>query len=402
MKDNMTYGFATTLIHAGGDVDGSYGALATPIYASSTFVFDSAEQGGSRFNLSEPGYIYSRLGNPTTNALEAKIAAIEQGEAALALSSGMGAISTAIYSVVQAKDHILADETLYGCTYAFLHHGLSRFQIEVTFVDFTNPDEIARNLRENTKVVYFETPANPNLKIIDIEMVTSMVHNYNKDIVVMCDNTFATPYLQQPLLLGCDVSLHSATKYLNGHGDVVAGLIVGRKAFIDQCRLFGLKDMTGAVMSAFDAYLIQRGMKTLEIRMRKHSDNALEVARYLESRSCIKTVYYPGLEGFNGHGVAKKQMRNGNGGVLSFELNATFEKGMAFINAVRLCKIAVSLGDCETLIQHPASMTHSPYTKEEREKAHISDGLIRMSIGLEDANDIIADLEQAFQKVLGC
>ena len=389
-------GLGTTAIHAG-TLKNLYGTLAMPIYQTSTFIFDSAEQGGRRVALEEAGYIYTRLGNPTTTVLEDKIAALEEGEAAVATSSGMGAISSTLWTVLKAGDHIVTDKTLYGCTFALMCHGLTRFGIDVTFVDTSNLDEVKNAMKENTRVVYLETPANPNLKIVDIEALAKIAHT-NPNTLVIVDNTFATPYMQKPLTLGADVVVHSVTKYINGHGDVIAGLVITNKALADQIRFVGLKDMTGAVLGPQDAYYIIRGMKTFEIRMERHCKNARKVVEFLNNHPKIERVYYPGLETHPGYEIAKKQMKD-FGAMISFELKGGFEAGKTLLNSLKLCSLAVSLGDTETLIQHPASMTHSPYTKEEREAAGITDGLVRLSVGLENVEDIIADLEHGLEKI---
>ena len=389
-------GLGTTAIHAG-TLKNLYGTLAMPIYQTSTFIFDSAEQGGRRFALKEAGYIYTRLGNPTTTVLENKIAALEEGETAVATSSGMGAISSTLWTVLKAGDHVVTDKTLYGCTFALMCHGLTRFGIEVTFVDTSNLDEVKNAMKENTRVVYLETPANPNLKIVDLEALSKLAHT-NPNTLVIVDNTFATPYMQKPLKLGADIVVHSVTKYINGHGDVIAGLVITNKELADQIRFVGLKDMTGAVLGPQDAYYIIRGMKTFEIRMERHCKNAKKVVEFLNKHPKIERVYYPGLETHPGHEIAKKQMKD-FGAMISFELKGGFEAGKTLLNNLKLCSLAVSLGDTETLIQHPASMTHSPYTKEEREAAGITDGLVRLSVGLENVEDIIADLEQGLEKI---
>ena len=389
-------GLGTTAIHAG-TLKNLYGTLAMPIYQTSTFIFDSAEQGGRRFALEEAGYIYTRLGNPTTTVLENKIAVLEEGEAGVAMSSGMGAISSTLWTVLKAGDHIVTDKTLYGCTFALMNHGLTRFGVEVTFVDTSNLDEVKNAMKKNTRVVYLETPANPNLKIVDLEALSKIAHT-NPNTLVIVDNTFATPYMQKPLKLGADIVVHSVTKYINGHGDVIAGLVVTNKELADQIRFVGLKDMTGAVFAPQDAYYIIRGMKTFEIRMERHCANAKKVVEFLNKHPKIEKVYYPGLETHPGYEIAKKQMKD-FGAMISFELKGGFEAGKTLLNNLKLCSLAVSLGDTETLIQHPASMTHSPYTKEEREAAGITDGLVRLSVGLENVEDIIADLEQGLEKI---
>lgn len=397
-EDLKNMGFASKQIHAGYQKN-KYGALATPIYQTSTFVFDSAEQGGRRFALEEDGYIYTRLGNPTTTVVEDKLACLENGEACMSASSGIGAITSCIWSIVKGGDHIVAAKTLYGCTYAFLAHGISKFGVDVTFVDTRNPDNVKSALKDNTTMVYLETPANPNMYLTDIKAVSEIVHAHNKDCKVVVDNTYMTPYLQRPLDLGADVVVHSATKYLNGHGDVIAGFVVGKKEFIDQVRFFGVKDMTGSTLGPFEAYLIGRGMKTLDIRMEKHCANAQKVAEFLESHPAVESVSFPGLKSFPQYDLAQKQM-NLCGAMIAFMVKGGLEAGKKLMNSVHFAALAVSLGDAETLIQHPASMTHSPYTPEERAASDISEGLVRLSVGLEDVKDIIADLEQALNKLI--
>lgn len=396
--DNKDIGFSTKAIHAGNVVDAQSGALSTPIYQSSTFVFDCCETGGKRFAGEDNGFIYTRLGNPTTAILENKIAALEGGEACAAAASGMGAISACLWSIASAGKHIIADETLYGCTFALLSHGMTRYGVEVTFTDLSDIENLKRCLRSDTVCIYLETPANPNLKITDIELISRTAHEFNPGITVVCDNTFASPVLQKPLELGADVVVHSATKYLNGHGDVVAGFVVGRRDFISEVKMFGLKDMTGACLDPFAAWLILRGLKTLVLRVNRHCQSAAKVAQYLFENPKVQKVNYPGLPSHPGHSVAARQM-SGFGGMISFEVKGGKEAGMRLCNALRLCTIAVSLGDAETLIEHPASMTHSAYSPSELEEAGISAGLIRLSVGLEDVEDIIADLEQAFEQI---
>ena len=398
MNINKNMGFATRQIHAGKDKN-SAGALCTPIYQTSTFEFDSVEQGGARFAGQEEGYIYSRLGNPTVARVEAILAELENGEAALCTASGMGAITSAIWSAVEAGDEIIASDTLYGCTYALLSHGVTKFGVNVNFIDMADLDALKAALNEKTKVVYLETPCNPTLKVIDIAEVSRIAHEYNPGIRVIVDNTFATPYLQRPLDLGADTVVHSATKYLNGHGDVIAGVIVGKADYIATCRMFGVKDMTGAVMSPFNAFLMQRGLKTLDIRMDRHCANAMKVAKFLHDHPAVEKVYYPGLEDFEGYEIAKKQMSK-PGAMMSIELKADRARVAAALNKLELCTIAVSLGDAETLVEHPASMTHSTYTAEELKASGISEGLVRISIGLEDPEDVIADFKKVFDELV--
>lgn len=392
----MKKGIGTMSIHTGNHKN-PFGALAVPIYQTSTFVFDSAEQGGKRFALEEEGYIYSRLGNPTTAVFEEKIAALEGGEAAVATSSGIGAITSTLWTLLKAGDHVIADKTLYGCTFAYLNHGVAKFGVEVDFIDTSDLELVRKTMKSNTRVVYLETPANPNMKVVDIKAVAEIAHT-NPNTLVVVDNTFATPFCQRPLELGCDVVVHSVTKYLNGHGDVIAGVVISKKEIIDQVRLVGVKDMTGSVLGPTEAFYIIRGMKTFELRMRRHCENAMKVAEYLEAHDKIEKVYYPGLKSHDGYEVASKQME-AFGGILAFELKGGFEAGKTLLNNVKMTALAVSLGDAETLIQHPASMTHSPYTKEERLAAGITDGLVRLSVGLENIEDIIADLEYGLAQI---
>jgi len=390
-------GFGTKAIHGGSKKD-QYGALATPIHQTATFIFDNAEQGGNRFALKEEGYIYTRLGNPTNTVLEEKLAILEGGEACMSMGSGIGAISSVMWTALKAGDHVVSAKTIYGCTYAYLNHGISRYGVEVTFVDASDPENIRKAMRENTKVVFLETPANPTLVITDIEAISKIAHE-NEGCIVVVDNTFSTPYIQRPIELGADVVVHSGTKFLNGHGDVIAGFAIGTKEFIDQVRLFGVKDMTGSCLSPFDAYLIIRGMKTLEIRMDRHCENAMKVAEFLESHPAVDKVHFPGLKSFPQYDLARKQMSL-PGAVIAFEIKGGVEEGITVMNSVEMCKLAVSLGDPETLVEHPASMTHSPYSPEERLEAGISDGLIRVAVGLENAQDIISDLNQALNFIV--
>lgn len=390
-------GFSTQAIHAGAEKN-MHGTLAAPIYQTSTFVFDNVEQGGNRFALEEEGYIYTRLGNPTLTAVEKKVAMLEGAEACMSASSGIGAITSAIWPLVKQGDHIVAGKTLYGCTFSFLEHGLSRYGVEVTFVDTRDPENVRKAMKPNTKLVYIETPANPNMYISDIETIARIAHE-QEGVSVMVDNTYCTPYLCRPLDFGADMVVHSATKYLNGHGDVIAGFVAGKKEYIDQVRLLAVKDLTGSVLGPFEAYLIARGMKTLTVRMDAHCQRAQKVAEFLESHPAVESVAFPGLKSFPQHDLAKKYMSQ-PGAMIAFELKGGLEAGKKLLNSLHLCILAVSLGDAETLIQHPASMTHSPYTPEERAASDISEGLVRLSVGLEDVEDIIADLKQGLDQLI--
>jgi len=387
-----TQGFATRAIHLGHNPMDHEGALTPPLHLTSTFAFETAEQGGEIFAGERPGHIYSRISNPTLDLLEQRIASLEGAEAGLALSSGMGAITSVLWTLLSPGDEVIVDKTLYGCTFAFMNHGLRKFGITITHVDLTEPENLRVAMTDKTRVVYFETPANPNMRLVDIETIAAIAHERDAQVVV--DNTYATPYLTRPITLGADLVLHSATKYLGGHGDLVAGVVVGRAEMITEIRLVGMKDMTGAVMAPFNAMLILRGIKTLALRMDRHCASAMTVARWLEGHPDVAKVYYPGLQSFEQHGLANKQMAK-PGAMIAFELKGGLEAGRLMMNRLQMIARAVSLGDAETLIQHPASMTHSTYTPEERAEHGISDGLIRLSVGLEEIEDILADLEHA-------
>ncbi|MEZ5680013.1 MAG: methionine gamma-lyase [Erythrobacter sp.] len=392
MSRNPLSGFTSRAIHHAYDPAENMGALTPPMHMASTFAFESAEQGGAIFAGEQPGYFYSRISNPTLDLLEQRIATLEGAEAGVATASGMGAITAVMWTLLKAGDEIITDKTLYGCTFAFFRHGLAKFGVKVTHVDLTDPTALEAAMSDNVKLVYFETPANPNMRLVDIAVISEIAHRHGAQVVV--DNTYATPALTRPVELGADVVVHSATKYLGGHGDLVGGLVAGSAETMARVRLEGLKDMTGAVMSPFTATLIMRGLKTLALRMERHSQTALEVARWLEAQPQVAAVHYPGLESFGQHDLASRQMAL-PGGMIAFDLAGGYDQGIRFMNRLGMIMRAVSLGDAETLVQHPASMTHSTYTPEERAAHGIGEGLLRLSIGLEDAEDIFADLEQA-------
>ncbi|MCS6097458.1 methionine gamma-lyase [Shewanella baltica] len=385
---------ATQVIHGGHERE-AFGALVTPLYQSATFVFESAQQGGERFAGNEPGYIYTRLGNPTTAELERKMAILEGAEAAAATASGMGAVSAALLANLQMGDHLVASNAVYGCTYALMTTQFARFGIEVSLVDFSSVAEIEAAIKSNTKVIFCETPVNPHLQVFDLAAIATIAKRHQ--LVSIVDNTFMTPLLQRPLDFGIDLVIHSATKYLNGHGDVIAGIVCGSEEQLHKVKYEILKDI-GAVISPHDAWLILRGLKTLDVRLQRHCDSAQRVAEFLAEHPSINRVYYPGLASHPGHKFIGQQMKRA-GGVIAFELAANLEEAMAFVGHLSLFSIAVSLGDAESLIQHPASMTHSPYTPEARAAAGIGDNLLRISIGLEDCDDIIADLNQALARL---
>jgi methionine gamma-lyase len=382
-------GFSTRAIHAGYDPFQYHGALNPPVFLSSTFAFDSAETGTARFAGESPGYIYSRVGNPTVSVLEDRLAALEEGEAGLATSSGMGALTAVIWTLLKSGDEIVADKTLYGCTFALLHHQLERFGIVTRFADLTSPAELGAAISSKTRLVFTETPSNPNMRVIDIAAIAEICQQAG--VLFAVDNTYCTPYLQRPIALGADIVVHSATKYLGGHGDLLAGAVVARKEHIEQFRFTGVKELNGACISALDAYLVLRGLKTLSLRMDRHCETALKLAHDLEAHPAVESVYFPGLDSHPQKALASRQMR-GFGGMIAMELKGGLPAGRAFMNAVQLATRAVSLGDAETLVQHPASMTHATYSPEERSRHGFTDGLIRLSAGLEDYEDVRADL----------
>jgi methionine-gamma-lyase len=391
-RRNAAVGFSTRAIHLGYDPAAEKGALTPPIFMTSTYAFESAEAGSEMFRGERPGYIYGRTRNPTQALLEERMASLEGGEAGLAVASGIGAISSLIWTLVSAGDEIVIDHTIYGSSFAFFTRGLTRFGVSVHPADMTKPETIARLLNKNTKVVFFETPANPNLRIIDMARIAGMAHAVGATVVV--DNTFASPALQRPMEHGVDAVVHSATKYLGGHGDLLGGIVVGSSELIGRVRGVGLRWLTGATLSPLNAFLILRGLKTLEIRMARHSASALEVAKLLADCKAVARLSYPGLPSFGQYDLARRQM-SAPGGLIAFELAGGMSAGLAFMNRLKLVTRAVSLGDAETLVQHPASMTHATYSPEERAAHGISDGLLRLSIGLENVDDILQDLQQA-------
>ena len=386
--------FATEAVHGGQDHDPLTGAVSVPIYQTSTFVFESAEQGAARFAGKEKGYIYTRLGNPTVKALEKSLAGLEEGEDARACSSGMAAINTAVLSVVRKGDHVVSTENLYGGTAKLFSDILPKFGIEFTLVDTSHIENVELAIRKNTKILYIETPSNPTLKLTNIREVAKIAKEH--DAVSIVDNTFMSPYFQQPLTLGADVVVHSLTKYLSGHSDVVGGIVISYQNFID--KMDPVLKNTGGTLGPFEAWLTLRGIKTLHIRMERHNENAMKVAEFLEAHEKIEKVYYPGLKSSDQYDLAKQQM-SGFGGIVSFEVKGGLEAGRKLMNSVRLCTLAVSLGAVETLIEHPASMTHAVVPREERLRTGLTDSLVRLSVGIEDVKDIIEDLQSALENI---
>ena len=397
-KINRALGPSTRAIHLGYDPAESQGALTPPVFMTSTYAFETAEAGGEMFRGERGGYIYGRTKNPTQNLLEERLASLEGAAAGLATASGMGAISATMWTLLNAGDEVLVDHTLYGSTFAYFTRGLTRFGITVHLADFTKIDEIEAKLTPEIKLVYFETPANPNLRVIDISAVAERARAAAALVVV--DNTFCSPVLQRPIELGADLVVHSATKYLGGHGDLLGGAVLGSAETVKQIRMNGLRALTGATISPHTAFLILRGLKTLGLRLERHSTSAQIVAEMLEKHPKVAWVGYPGLRSFPQYELARRQMA-APGGLIAFELKGGLSAGMSFMNALELITRAVSLGDAETLVQHPASMTHSTYTPQERAAHGISDGLVRLSVGLEDVEDILADLEEGLAAVPG-
>lgn len=384
----------TNIVHGGQHPDKFTGAISPPIYQTSTFAFRNAEQGARLFMGEEEGYIYTRLSNPTIDLLASKIALLESTEAGIIFASGLAAEFNLIITLAKSGEHIVSDKTIYGGSFALFKNILPRLGVEVTFVDTTDINALSSTIKGNTKLIFLETPANPTLKIIDIAKCAEVAHS--KNIPLCVDNTFATPYLQRPIELGADIVVHSATKYFGGHGDIIGGVVVGKKDFIKN--LWEVAKEIGASISPFNAWLILRGLKTLAVRMDRCCENAAKIAEYLSHHSKVEQVYYPGLPSHPGYEIAKKQMSN-FGGMLAFDAKGGKEAGKILMNSIKVCILAVSLGDVDTLIEHPASMTHSTYCEEELLGCGIKPGFVRLSVGLENANDLIEDLEQALSKI---
>ena len=395
--------FETLIIHAGQEPDKAYGSLATPIYQTSTFCFETVEEGAAKFANQIPCFVYSRGGNPTTRAFELKCAAMEGGEDAVAAASGMGAVGSVMTAFLHPGDHAIFDTAVYGGTNYVATTNLPGMGVEVSRVDTGDLEAVKAAIRPNTKMIYFETPNNPMMKVTDVRAIKDIA---GADIRVVVDGTFAPPPVQHVLQLGADIVLHSITKYINGHGDALGGVVIGRADDIRLIRANSVTKINGCPPSPFNSYLVLRGMKTLALRMKQHCASAMEIARYLEANPYVKAVYYPGLKSHPQHELARRQMENGMyGGMISFELKddvkglSSFEAGKKLLNSLKIPAIAVSLGDPDSLIEHPASMTHANVSPEDRLAAGITDGLIRLSVGLESAKDLIADFEQAFAAI---
>jgi methionine-gamma-lyase len=391
MEHEYEYGMNTKIVHAGQRPCPDNMAFATPIYQTTTFAFDELLVTG----VPRGKYIYSRSSNPTNTTLEIKMAALEGGDSAVSFASGMAAITAAMLTILKSGDHVIADEVLYGSTHELLSKGVPRLGFDVSFVDMSDVDQVINAIKDTTKLIFFETPANPTLKLTDIRAITEIAAESSIRTVV--DNTFLTPYFQRPLELGADIVVHSATKYLNGHGDALGGILITSFELADAVRKGTLRDM-GGVLSPFNAFLILRGIQTLSVRMERHAQNASKIATFLKKRAEVKDVFYPGLDRKLTVNKSLREQMSGFGGVLSFEVYGGLNESLKFLNGLKLCTIAVSLGDTASLIEHPGLMTHSIIPKNERDRIGITDGLIRLSVGLENVEDIKADIEQAFDQ----
>ena len=392
--ETKNLGFDSKLIHAG-DFENEMGSAVTPIYQTSTFAFRNAKHGADLFAGREKGFIYTRIGNPTIEALENKLAELENGCGGIALASGMAAVTTVYMAFLGKGEHIVCTSAVYGPSRAVLETHFAKFGVESTFVDSSNLKEIEEAIKPNTKLLYLETPANPTIAITDIKKASEIAHKHG--IIVVVDNTFSSPYLQKPLDLGADVSLHSLTKFINGHADIVGGALIAKDPEVYQ-KLRKTMIYMGGNMDPHQAYMVIRGVKTLSLRVDRAQENAMKVAEFLEKHPKIETVTYPGLKSFPQYELAKQQMK-GPGAMISFELKGGYDAGVTLMNNVHLALLAVSLGGVETLIQHPASMTHAGVPKEARLAANITEGLVRFAVGIENVEDIIADLDQALAKI---
>lgn len=391
-KNNLQ--FDSKCVHSGIS-EYEFGPVVPPIYQTSTFKFENAAHGAALFKGDADGYIYTRMKNPTIEAMENAIAELEGGHKALGCASGMAAISTVFTALLKNGDHVVCSKSVYGPTLTLLQTIFSKFGVSATFVDSDITEEIKNAIKPTTKVVYIETPANPVIAITDLEAAANLAHSNNALLVV--DNTFMSPALQKPFQFGADVVLHSMTKFLNGHADVVAGIIVTKDEAMYKEMRKTLNQM-GGVIDPFNSFLVHRGLKTLSIRMQRHSENAQQIAEYLENHPKVKWVRYPGLKSHPNYQVGVKQHAS-PGGMISFELKGGFKAGEVVMNNVKLCSLAVSLGGVETLIQHPASMTHLTMGEAARATAGITEGLVRLSVGIEDVKDLIDDLNQALEKI---
>lgn len=391
----MRWTIETECIHAGSEPDPSFGAVAPPIYQTSTFAFASPEQGAARFAGEDAGYVYTRMGNPTIAMLEANVAALEEGTSALATASGMAAVSTVFFALLQAGDHVVCSASVYGPSRVVLERDFSRFGVTASMVDTSDANAMRAAVTDRTRVVFIETPANPTLAITDINAAAAIAREAGAFLVV--DNTFMSPVLQKPFRFGADIVLHSVTKFLNGHSDVVGGVLVFRDDDLMK-KVRGVLHYLGGTMDPHQAWLVLRGIRTLAMRVRTAQENAQALAELLAAHGAVTEVRYPGLPGHPQAELIARQMA-GPGSLISFELEGGIEAGRALLKTVRLPALAVSLGGVESLIQHPASMTHAAMKPEDRLAAGITDGLVRLSVGCEGRDDLVADLARALDAV---
>ncbi|MDA3953920.1 MAG: aminotransferase class I/II-fold pyridoxal phosphate-dependent enzyme [Bacteroidales bacterium] len=392
--DTKNLGFDSKLIHAG-DFEDAFGSAVTPIYQTSTFAFRDSKHGADLFAGREKGFIYTRIGNPTIDALENKLAELENGYRGIALASGMAAVTTVYMALLAQGDHIVCTSAVYGPSRGVLESHFAKFGVESSFVDTSKLEEIEKAIKSNTKVLYLETPANPTIALVDIKKASEIAHKHG--LIVVVDNTFCSPYLQRPLDLGADVALHSLTKFINGHADIVGGALVAKDEEVYN-KLRKTMVYMGGNMDPHQAYMVIRGVKTMSLRIDRAQESSMKVAEYLENHPKVEWVKYPGLKSFPQYELAQEQM-DGPGAMISFELKGGYEAGTTLMDNVKLALLAVSLGGVETLIQHPASMTHAGLSKEARLEADITDGLVRFALGIENVEDIIADLDQALAKI---
>ena len=382
------------MIHAG-EFENPLGSATVPIYQSSTFIFENADHGARCFSGEDDGYIYTRIGNPTIHALETLVADLEGGAEGIATSSGMAAVNTLYMALLSKGDHMISSAAVYGPSRVVMEQHWSRFGVESTYVNTSDVEAIKAAFKPNTRMLYIETPANPTMEITDLKACAALAHEHGALLVV--DNTFSSPYLQRPLELGADAVFHSLTKFLNGHADIVAGMIVAKDKALGK-KLRSMMVTMGCNMDPHQAFMVIRGVKTLGIRIERAQQSAMKIAQFLEAHPKVEWVKYPGLESHPQHQLAKEQMF-GFGTMISFGLKGGFEAGKILMNSVELAILAVSLGGVETLIQHPASMTHSKMNPEDRLKAGITEGLVRYSVGIEDIDDLIEDLKQGLAKI---
>ncbi|MCF7808205.1 MAG: PLP-dependent aspartate aminotransferase family protein [Candidatus Marinimicrobia bacterium] len=393
--DLKNKGINTRVTHAGKNPDSVHGSVSVPIYQTSTFKFRDADHGARLFEGEEEGYIYTRVGNPTVNTLEEAVAELENGYAGIATATGMAAVTAIYMTYLESGAHMIGTDSIYGSSRMVIENEFSRFGVESSFIDTADLNNVRAAVRDNTRLIYIETPSNPTIKLTDIQAIAQIAHD--NDALLVVDNTFMSPILQNPLALGADIVLHSITKYINGHTDVVGGVII-TKTETDFTRIRLVVNATGGTMDPHQSWLVLRGLRTLTLRVKRAEENAQKLAEFLEEHPKVEWVRYPGLPSHPQHELAQRQMR-GFGSMISFEIKGGLKAGKVVMNNVRIPQLAVSLGGYESLIQHPVSMTHHNIPPSERLKSNITDGLVRLAVGTEDVEDLQADLEQALALV---